>query len=138
MREHDGLKGNVRYVLTLTGAQAKTVNYAVELLIRWKLKQDSILAQMLLQDSIVDQGYRKRVDAVCRLMGSAMEYAIGDKTPLKDEEWFRLYNVHQVIRKAIHDVEHPQSRGVDSYPPMPTGMEELPGMKIVHIEGEKK
>lgn len=124
------MKDDVRYVLTLTSSQAKTINYAIELLMRWKLKQDSIVAQMLLQDSLVDKGYRERVDAVCMLMNSAMEYAIGDKTPLKDDEWFRAYNIHQVIRKAIHDVEHPEGRGVDSYTPMPTGTEGLPGMEI--------
>ena len=129
------MKDDVKYVLTLTSSQAKTINYAVELLMRWKLKQDSILAQMLLQDSIIDNGYRDRVEAVSMLLNSAMGYAIGDKVPLKDDEWFRLYNIHQVVRKAIHDVEHPQSTGVDSYEPMPFGIEGLPGMEIVQTKG---
>ena len=44
----------------------------------------------------------------------------------KDSEWYRLYNIHQVIRKAIHDAERPNSIGVDADQPIAFGGEPLP------------
>jgi hypothetical protein len=56
----------------------------------------------------------------------------------KDESWYILYNIFQVVRKAIHDVEASESKGVDSFPPMNIYGCGLPKIEVKTEEGEEK
>ena len=119
------------YVLTLTSEQAKVMDKAVELLLRLKLGQYKELAWALMGAGAEDFA-KKRDEAAPHLL-YAFQTMSGKLFPGwdKDEEWFRLYDLHQVVRKAIHDAEHPGTIGVDSYPPICTAGEKLPEIKTI-------
>ena len=116
------------YTLTMCSETAREINKAVELLMRWKLKQDDIVTSMVLD--FADKEYCDKRDKIKPLMKMAMETAMPEPpvgfAKLKDDEWYLLYNVYQSIRYAIHEAEHPDSTGVDSYPPIPTGGQPIP------------
>lgn len=114
------------YILTLNSEQAKEINKAVDLLMRLKINQYKELPFALI--NIADNDFCKKRDTAnpyLHLAFAAM-YEGKKDTEWKDSEWYRLYNIHQVIRKAIHDVEHPNSIGVDADPPIAFGGEPLP------------
>ena len=112
------------YTLKLTSEQAKEIEYAVELLMRWKLKQENIVTWLLLnhdEESSDDQSasvFCRKRDAMTPALKAAMDIQYSDKNIHKDHEWHVLYNIFQSVRKAIHDAEHPWTEGVDSYPPI--------------------
>lgn len=119
------------YVLTLTSEQAKVMDKAVELLLRLKLGQYKELPFALMKLDAEDFA-EKRDDASVYLL-TAFQFMSGKACPGwdKDEEWFRLYDLHQVVRHAIHDAEQPETDGVDSYPPICTAGEKLPEIQTI-------
>ena len=116
------------YTLTLTSDQAHEALKAIELLMRLKLGQFDNLPFALLDIGAKD--YCDKRDKAAPHLEAARQAYYGDRTPAdedwKDSEWYRLYNLYQVLRKAIHDAEHPDTIGVDSYDPMQFTDEPLP------------
>ena len=119
------------YTLTLNSDQAHEVLKAVELLMRLKLNQPGEITRNLL-----DSMYKRiGIDEYCRrrsLSDPYLKLAFKSIFPTdddirKDDEWYRLYNLYQALRYAIHEAEHPNSIGVDSAPPMQFTSEPLPG-----------
>ena len=117
------------YVLTLNSDQCKETFKAVELLMRLKLGQYQELVYSLCD--IRNPSFADNIDSADRVLKSAFEIIYKDKKPgeYKDEEWYRLYNLYQVLRKAIHDAEHPETKGIDSYEPMQLTDEPLPKIR---------
>lgn len=119
-------KENVEYLLHMNSDQAREVLKAVELLMRLKINQPENLPYNLLD--LADKSYCDKRDEAEPLLRSAFNIMFRDKKSgdWKDSEWYRLYNMYQVLRKALHDVENPSSIGVDSYPPIQFTDEPLP------------
>lgn len=116
---------SVTYTLTMSSEQAHEANKAIELLMRLKLNQFDVLPYNLLD--LADERYAKKRDNAMPHLALGFAELYADKKPgeWKDTEWYRLYDLHQVIRKAIHDAEHPETTGVDSYPLMETAGEPM-------------
>ena len=114
------------YTLTLTSDQAHEALKAVELLMRLKLGQFDNIPFALLDLTAKD--FCDRRDKAKPHLEAACQAYYGDRTPAdwKDAEWYRLYNLYQVIRYAIHNAENPEGKGVDSYPPTRFTDEPLP------------
>ena len=91
----------IRYVLTLTEKQAKTVRDAVELLMRLKLGQYKELPFRLCNLGAKD--YCDRRDKAEPLLEQAFHAMQDGKkdTEWKDDEWHRLYGIFQVLRHEI-------------------------------------
>ena len=127
------------YVMTMNSKQARTCLKAIELLMRLKIRQFDVLPYNVID--IMDDDYCKRRDAAKKHL-DAMENALFPTWDhvVKDAEWYRLYNEYQVLRKALHDAERPNSIGVDAYPPVQLTDEPLPGMewREIDADGEKK
>lgn len=119
-----------KYILTMDPDQAKTACKAIELLMRLKLGQYEELPFALIDISRDD--FCDRRDIAKPHLKAAFDQMLGYKarTEYKDEEWHKLYNLFQVIRHAIWKMEHPDSMGVDSYPPMDSGGVGLPEIEI--------
>lgn len=123
-----------QYILTLTPAQAKTVNKAVELLMRLKINQPEEIPRAVM-DSMYERigcdEFCKRRDQANNFLKLAflMMFTSWDEVK-KDPEWYRLYNVYQVIRYAIHNVENPDGVGVDAREPMAFTDEPLPMIEV--------
>ena len=111
---------------------------AVELMLRLKLNQpEEITRAVMLEDywenNKLDKNkfdeFIKRRDEADDALKIAFSYIFPTWDDVKkDTEWYRLYNIYQVIRYAIHEAEHPQTTGLDSYPPTQfTADEPLPG-----------
>lgn len=115
------------YKLTLNSKQAESALKAVELLMRLKLGQFNELPFALI---VGDAKFCEKRDEAAPFLHQIENIYFGDRTPddrdWKDEEWYRLYNIYQVLRYSIHKAEHPESKGVDSYPPMRFSDEPLP------------
>ena len=117
------------YVLTLNEDQAHETLKAVELLMRLKLGQYQELVYNLCDiRSAVKADTVSHIDDTLKYAFSLI-YKDKEPTEYKDEEWYRLYNLYQVLRKAIHDAEHPEGTGIDSYEPMQITEEPLPKIK---------
>ena len=122
----------VEYILTLNSEQARELLKVIELMERWKLKQPDILSHMLVQDIMSEDvnTYISRKAAVEYYLKHAMNAWKPDDpsytSKLKDDEWYLLYNITQVLRYAIHEAEHPNTIGVDSYPPLQMGGQPIP------------
>ena len=116
------------YTLTLNSEQARETLKAVELLMRLKLNQ-----AFTFSDSVVgwDTKDWKGIHTATKKVEEALSILFKDREPekWKDDEWYRLYNLYQVIRKAIHDAEHPETPGVDSYDPIKFTDEPLPKIR---------
>ena len=127
---------NPSYRLTLNKTQAHTALKAIELMLRLKLNQPEEIPFALILN---EEDFCERRDNAKPLLEAAFNimYKGRDNTDAswKDAEWYRLYNMYQVLRKAIHDAEHPDSKGVDSYPPIAFTEEPLPGIETLY-EGE--
>lgn len=125
----------VEYTLTLKSKQAKEIQNALEVIMRWKLRQPSIVMEYLpnrLSWKNDFDDYLKKRDEITEYLEKANDIAIPkleNNNTLKDEQWDRIYNIFQVIRHAIQQAEYPDSKGVDSYPPFPSGNEPLPEIK---------
>ncbi len=120
----------IEYVLTLNSQQARETLKAVELLMRLKINQPEEISRAVLDgmyDRIgCDEFCMRRDDAnVYMRLAFNVIFQRSDEVR-KDQEWYRLYNLYQVIRKAIHDAEHPEGTGVDSYEPRAFTDEPLP------------
>ena len=114
------------YAMTVSSEQARAIDKAVELLLRLKIGQFDVLPYNLMMPG--SEGYCEHRDA-------AKPYLDGLDRVFstyyhKDDEWHRLYDLHQVIRKAIHDAEHPETVGVDSYPVVNTCGEKMARMEV--------
>ena len=115
---------NVEYILTLNTNQAKETLHAIELLMRLKLGQYQELSSALI--NVKNNDFIKRSNAMDSIIRTGFVYI--DKE--KDEEWYRLYNLYQVLRKAIHDVEWPDMFGVDGDKPIQFTKEPLPKIEV--------
>lgn len=121
----------MRYTLTLTSEQARAMDKAVELLLRLKLGQYKELSYTLMD--VGEKDFADRMHEAEPHLLYAFQTMSRRTFPGwdKDTEWFRLYDLHQVVRKAIHDAEHPETIGVDSYPPVCTAGEPLAKIEAV-------
>ena len=115
----------MQYRLTLSTAQARAADMAIELLLRLKIGQFEEIPLAVSGGDHPEEFCRKRDKATPYL--DALRNIYGAQ---KDDEWHRLYDLHQVIRKAIHDVEHPGTVGVDSYPVVNTCGEKMARMEV--------
>jgi len=116
----------MQYRLTLSTAQARAADKAIELLLRLKIGQFEEIPWAVRGGDHPEEFCRKRDEAKPHL--DAMRKIYGAQ---KDTEWHRLYDLHQVIRKAIHDAEHPGTTGIDSYPAVCTAGEKMARMEVV-------
>ena len=118
----------ITYMLTMSSDQCHAVKDAVELLMRLKINQPEEIPR-----AVLPFGEGLTVDEYCKRRDKAEPYlrlAFKELFPtLEDvkmgQEWNRLYDLYQVFSKAIHDAEHPETTGVDSYPFLCTA-EEMP------------
>lgn len=120
----------IEYTLTMNSEQAKECLKAVELLMRLKINQPEEISRTILDGMYEEIG----IDEFLKRKEKSNDYlrlAFHEIFPTwedvkKDEEWYRLYNLYQVLRYQIHLAEHPNSTGVDSYPPRAFTDEPLP------------
>ena len=129
---------DVEYVLTMNSDQAHTALKAIELLMRLKINQPEEIARAIMPDDYFDEKTRKvnkerfnehihRRDAADGYVKMAFRQIFPTWEDVrKDEEWYRLYNLYQAIRYQIHLAENPDSKGVDSHPPMRMTDEPMP------------
>ena len=132
----------VEYVLTMNSNQAHTALKAIELLMRLKINQPEEIAKAVMPDDYFDEKTGKvnkeRFDEHIQRRDAADGYvkmAFLQIFPTwedvrKDEEWYRLYNLYQAIRYQIHLAENPDSKGVDSHPPMRLTDEPMPDCRF--------
>lgn len=107
------------YTLHLNSAQAHATLSAVELLMRLKIGQYEEIPFALLD--LGDDAFCEKRDNAKPLLCEAFRALSPDGRGVhweKDRDWYRLYNLYQSIRYAIHNAEHPDSIGVDSNPPI--------------------
>lgn len=146
---------DAKYVLTMNSEQAHTALKAVELLMRLKINQPREISRAVMPEDYWDEKTGKvdteRFDDFIRRrdqVDSCAESAFLQMFPTwehvkKDAEWYRLYNLYQAIRYQIHLAEHPDSLGVDSYPPLQMTDEPIPDcrirkpMRVVDVQGKK-
>lgn len=121
----------MQYRLTLSTEQARVADKAIELLLRLKIGQFEEIPWAIRGCDHPEEFCRKRDEAKPYL--DALRKIYGAQ---KDDEWHRLYDLHQVIRKAIHDAEHPGTVGVDSYPVVCTAGEKMARMEVVKDAAE--
>ena len=132
----------VEYVLTMNSDQAHTALKAIELLMRMKINQPEEITRAVMPydyyDEMTGKVDSKRFDEHIHRRDAADGYvkmAFQQIFPTwenvrKDEEWYRLYNLYQAIRYQIHLAEHPDSKGVDSYPSMRLTDEPMPDCRF--------
>jgi len=118
------------YAMTVSSEQARAIDKAVELLLRLKIGQFDVLPQNLMV--LGSEGYCEHRDAAKPYLDKLEQ--VFSTYYHKDDEWHRLYDLHQVIRKAIHDAEHPETVGVDSYPVVCTAGEKMARMEVLKNE----
>ena len=104
---------------------------------RLKINQPNEISRAVMPEDYWDDGtldhdkfddYIKRRDSANEHMQKAFRFIFIDYAT-KDEEWYRLYNIYQALRYAIHCAENPNSKGVDSYPPIRITDEPIPECK---------
>lgn len=94
-------------ILHLNADQAKETMKAIELLLRLKINQYKEIPFALINLSD-DDFCAKRDEAEPHLKLAFDAIYKGKKNnEWKDSEWYRLYNLYQVLRKSVNDVEHP-------------------------------
>ena len=116
------------YTLTMSVEQAQMVSCAVELLMRLRINQCEEIPRAVLPWGCglsVAEFCKRRDKAEPHLKKAFQALFPTHEGVKKDQEWNRLYDLYQVIRKAIHDAEHPETTGVDSYPLMCTAGEKM-------------
>lgn len=111
--------------LVMKTNQAHALNRAVDLFMRLKINQPKELIWHLMD--LRDDDFCERRDCAEVYLDKAFRliYPRWDCV-VKDKEWHTLYNMHQVLRYAFYQNEHPSSKGVDSYPPNSYSGEPLP------------
>ena len=122
------------YQLFMNSEQAREALKAVEFLMRLKLKQYDVIPYNLLEMGSKDYCWKR--DMAAPYFKQAFEIYFKEVKPeeYKDDEWYRLYNLYQVLRKAIHDAESPESTGVDSYEPIQFTDEPMPKCSFVRAK----
>ena len=133
----------VEYTLILNSDQAKEIGYAVEILMRMKINQPEEISRAVLEgiyDKIGFEEYLRRRNEADEHLKRAFAAMFPDLSEIrKDNEWYKLYNLYQVIRYAVHQAENPESKGVDSYPPIQfTDDEPLPECKWKKVKDNEK
>ena len=120
----------IEYTLKLDSKQAPIILHAIELLMRIKINQPEEISRSVLDglyDRIGCDEYCKRRDRANEHLNKAFREIFPTWYEVKkDQEWYILYNTYQALRYQRHLAEFPESKGVDSYPPMPTGGEAIP------------
>ena len=127
----------VDIVLHLNPDQAKETMKAVELLLRLKLNQYKEIPFALL--SLSDEDFcTKRDEAESHLKLAFDALYKGKKdNEWKDSEWYRLYNLFQVLRKCVNDVEHSfDCKTSNEYTIFRFTEEPLPRCEIVRSESD--
>lgn len=135
------------YTLTLSTAQAREVQDALEAIMRWKLKQPEIMREYLpdrldwKHDFDISLAKRNAATELLKAANDLMcpyDYYQDKDKPLKDEQWNRIYNIFQVIRHAIWEAENTKEfYTVDGNEPFPSGSEPLPKIEWKKV-GEVK
>ena len=136
----------VEYILTLDKEQAKEIQNALEVIIRWKLKQPELMKDYLPDrlnwkrgvDFDISLSKRKAATELLRAANDLLvPYDYSNPSldqPLKDEQWHRIYNIFQVIRHAIWESEESHAYWtVDSGDPFDSY-----GVGLPKIEWKKK
>ena len=120
----------IEYTLKLNSKQAAYVLKSVDLLMRLKINQPEEISRDVLDgmyERLGGEEYcnrRDRANSYLRLAFLEI-FPTWDEVK-KDDEWHSLYNIYQALRYQRHLAEYPNSNGVDSYPPMHFGGEEIP------------
>lgn len=93
------------FTLTMTEKQARAVFDAVELLMRLKIDQPEQIFWCGIID-MMDENYCRIRDAAQDDLRTAFRKIFNPQHPAKkDDQWHRLYNVWQAMRKGLFD--HP-------------------------------
>ena len=113
------------YTLTMSEGQCHAVCEAVEFLMRLRMAQVDEIPRHVLEwgDGLSCNEWCRRRDEAEPLLQAAFRILFPSWTEAKRDN--RLYDLYQVTRKAIHDAEHPETTGVDSYPLMCTAGEDM-------------
>jgi len=119
------------YTLTLNEEQCHEVLKSVELLMRLKIGQYQELIYSLCD--IYNPELSEQISAADSVFRTAFDIMNKGKKPseYKDKEWHVLYDLYQVLRKGIHDAEHPEGSGLDAAEPLQFGNMPLAGMKWI-------
>ena len=138
----------VEYTLKLNSTQAGEVLKAIDLLMRLKINQPHEISRAVMPDDYWKDGQvdKKAFDDFIHRRDRADEYlkkAFREIFPTwedvkKDSEWHTLYNILQALRYQRHLAESPNSRGVDSHPPMNFGGEPIPECSWAERQGTQK
>ena len=123
-------ENKIEYTLKLNSAQVGVVLHALDLLNRIIINQPSHVTSVAL-DGMYN---RIGIDEYCRRRDKANDYMKlafseifrSEADVLKTEEWDTSYNILQALRYQRHLAEYPNSKGVDSYPPIYFGGEPVP------------
>lgn len=132
-------KNGFTYTLTLTSAQCRAVCNAVELLMRLKINQPEEIPRGALNwgNGLSVEEWCRRRDRAEPLLRQAFKELFPTLDDVKkDEQWYRLYNLCQVTRYALHEAEAPEGKGVDSYPPWKAGGVDEPMPKCTFERGK--
>lgn len=104
----------IEYVLSMDSKEAKEIQNALEAIMRWMLKQPEIMREYL-PDRL---DWKDDFDGSLKIRDAATEYLkkannllvpYDWKTPIKTEQWYRIYNIYQVIRHAMWEAESNKS-----------------------------
>lgn len=127
------------YTITLNTAQAREVQNALEAIMRWMLKQPELMVDFL-PDKLpwnknFDAALHQR-DSVKRYLRLAIDAAIPGNDGLKDDQWYMVYGIFQVIRHAIWEAEsHDKSSwSIASDTPIQWGPEPLPKIEWKKVD----
>ena len=120
------------YILTMSSAQCHAVCESVEFLMRLRMAQVDEIPRHVLEwgEGLSVEEWCRRRDEAEPLLNAAFRILFPSRTEAKRDN--RLYDLYQVTRKAIHDAEHPETTGVDSYPLM-----EMAGEPMAKCEWRK-
>lgn len=121
------------YTLTLNEEQCHEVLKAVELLMRLKIGQYQEIIYTLCDIQNPERTNQiSEADTILKQAFAVMNK--GKKSnEFKDDEWHTLYDLYQVLRKGIHDTEHPETEGLDAAEPIQFGEKPLAKMKAKKI-----
>ena len=138
----------IEYTLKLNSTQAGEVLKAVDLLMRLKINQPKEISRAVMPDDYWRDGKvdKDAFDEFIHRRDRADEYlekAFREIFPTwedvkKDSEWHTLYNILQALRYQRHLAEYPNSVGVDSYPPMYFGGEQILECSWAERQGTQK
>lgn len=127
----------VEYTLKLNSQQTNYLLKAVDLLMRLKINQPKEISRDVMDGMYARLGideYLRRENLANEYLEKAFAVIFPSYNEVqKDEEWHVLYNIYQAVRYQRHLAEFPNSKGVDSYPPM-----DLSGYGIPECTWESK